>query len=130
MVDSDMPKLHLLRDDGTCEEMPVLEVDALFSTIRSRLNQYAIKSFTLTSLEGYCPVQGLGTVNGYAWYFRARWDGWTFEVNDKVILEGKYGTVNEAGWMPYQAALALIASGLHAYALTLAQPASDLGHGE
>ena len=26
------------------------------------------------------PVQGYGTVDGLNWYFRARWNAWSFEV--------------------------------------------------
>lgn len=32
------------------------------------------------AIGGFCPVQGLGTVDGLHWYFRARWESWRFEV--------------------------------------------------
>lgn len=31
-------------------------------------------------IDGFCPVQGKGTVDGMWWYFRARHDEWSFEV--------------------------------------------------
>ncbi|HZD70760.1 MAG TPA: hypothetical protein VFA45_18245 [Actinomycetes bacterium] len=31
-------------------------------------------------LGGYAPVQGEGIVDGHAWYFRARWAGWSFLI--------------------------------------------------
>lgn len=32
------------------------------------------------SIDGFCPVQGQGTVDGLNWYFRARHSAWSFEV--------------------------------------------------
>ena len=37
-------------------------------------------------IYGQCPVQGFGLVDGYPWYFRARWETWSMEIsNDKDI---------------------------------------------
>jgi hypothetical protein len=63
---------------------------------------------------GYCPVQGFGTVDGHPWYFRARWDGWSFDVGPAGIGAGdwdlsdpvfrqaeRYGDDFDASWMPF-----------------------------
>jgi hypothetical protein len=34
----------------------------------------------ITSIGGYCPCQADGTMDGFPFYFRARWDGWTLSV--------------------------------------------------
>lgn len=69
-------------------------------------------------LEGFCPVQGYGTVDGQSWHFRARGESWLFEVWAVGVSFGKdgrlpdpdpvwtvdadYGTSEfEASWMPY-----------------------------
>lgn len=31
-------------------------------------------------IQGFCPVQGYGVVDGLNWYFRARHSGWSFEA--------------------------------------------------
>jgi len=67
---------------------------------------------------GECPVQARGTVEGRAFYFRARHNSWSFapyedssvslemamdmdEANADFYLEGDYGqTEHEAGYMP------------------------------
>lgn len=79
-------------------------------------------------LEGFCPVQGYGTVDGLTWYFRARYDSWSFEVwrepfwNDGYTerlpdatamwsAEAEYeGGEFAASWMPFADAWALIES--------------------
>lgn len=33
-------------------------------------------------LAGYAPVQGTGTVAGNPFYFRARWEEWSFAISD------------------------------------------------
>ena len=71
-------------------------------------------------LEGFCPVQGYGDVDGLTWYFRARHDAWSFEVwrvpfrsdnetggclpvEDPVwMAEAEYGDAeHDASWMPF-----------------------------
>jgi hypothetical protein len=64
-------------------------------------------------LTGFCPVQGVGTVAGRRFYFRARHDSWSFSVayspeDDPVdiqlpdqgfLREGIFGTREDASWM-------------------------------
>ncbi|MBV9470945.1 MAG: hypothetical protein JO316_05465 [Abitibacteriaceae bacterium] len=75
-------------------------------------------------LYGYCPVQAEGVVMGKRFYFRARWDGWSFSAADTedvdpidiqlgeqgFFREGAYGQQNqdEASWMPYDDAAEII----------------------
>ena len=40
-------------------------------------------------IDGFCPVQGLGHVDGFSWYFRARWEEWRFEVYDAPFRCGE-----------------------------------------
>ena len=75
---------------------------------------------------GNCPVQALGTVLGRDLYFRARHDGWTFDVADRdgnlpsdgfrdsdgFYREGKYPN---AGWMPHRKAVAIVEQCLREY---------------
>jgi hypothetical protein len=75
---------------------------------------------------GNCPVQGFGTILGRDLYFRARHSGWTFDVadhagrlpsdgfqdSDGFYREGEY---RNAGWMPHQKAVAIIAACLREY---------------
>ncbi len=42
-------------------------------------------------LEGFCPVQGYGSVDGLTWYFRARYDSWSFEVWREPFIMTEYG---------------------------------------
>lgn len=72
------------------------------------------------SLGGYAPVQGHGMVDDHPWYFRARWDGWRFDVGPPGA--GEYpdweaqwqhaeqygGEMYEASWMPYDDAWGFI----------------------
>lgn len=30
--------------------------------------------------NGYCPVQAEGTIDGFPFYFRSRWDSWSLRV--------------------------------------------------
>jgi L-amino acid N-acyltransferase YncA len=68
---------------------------------------------------GNCPVQGFGSVLGRFLYFRARHDGWSFEVADHAgnlpsdgyfDSDGFYrdGDYPNAGWMPHRKAVAII----------------------
>ena len=38
------------------------------------------EGLTITSIGGYCPCQADGIMDGFPFYFRARWDGWTLSV--------------------------------------------------
>jgi hypothetical protein len=85
-------------------------------------------------LSGYCPVQGMGTVAGRPFYFRARHDAWTFAVSETPDLEAEdiyssekgfykqsaYGKPGgeEAGWMPLDEAETLIRHCAAEYAST------------
>jgi len=76
------------------------------------LNEQGIDGY----VEGQCPVQGCGTVDGYPWYFRARWESWSMEIaDDKTVdceclplvgyscsgwvVEEDWGAKYEAGYM-------------------------------
>jgi hypothetical protein len=51
-------------------------------------------------LSGYAPVQGVGTVDGHHWYFRARWQAWSFEI--AAPLDAGLGDLvgsDVAGWL-------------------------------
>jgi hypothetical protein len=51
------------------------------------------------TLNGYCPVQGKGHADGHPWYFRARWDSWSFSMSDDINgnpIEVRWG--KEPGW--------------------------------
>ena len=91
--------------------MPAVEhaTDAPYSKAGNNWNGY---------LDGFCPVQGYGLVDGLGWYFRSRWDAWTFEVfrtpidpisglpDEDPIWEmgADYGEEPDASWMPYSEA--------------------------
>ena len=75
---------------------------------------------------GNCPVQGFGTVLGRSLYFRARHDGWSFDVADHAGLlpsDGYHdsdGVYREAGrpnasWMPHEEAVKIIVACLREY---------------
>jgi hypothetical protein len=75
---------------------------------------------------GNCPVQAFGTVGGRELYFRARHEGWSFDVADHAgnlpsdgyrDSDGFYreGGCPNAGWMPLDAAVKIIARCLHEY---------------
>jgi hypothetical protein len=68
---------------------------------------------------GTCPVQGLGTILGRELYFRARHEGWSFDVADSAghlpsdgyqDSDGFYreGDYPDAGWMPLPEAVKII----------------------
>jgi hypothetical protein len=70
-------------------------------------------------IYGNAPVQGFGTVIGREFYFRARHDGWRFEVadhkgdwpsdaradGDAFYREGRY---DNASYMPFDKAMRII----------------------
>lgn len=75
---------------------------------------------------GNSPVQAIGTVLGRELYFRARHDGWSFEVADHAgnlpsdgfrDSDGFYREDNfdDASWMPHQKAVVIIERCLRGY---------------
>ena len=75
---------------------------------------------------GACPVQAFGTVRGRDLYFRARHEGWSFDVADHAghlpsdgyrDSDGFYreGGYPDAGWMPLREAVEIIARCLREY---------------
>jgi hypothetical protein len=75
--------------------------------------------FASYEVYGNCPVQGLGTVRGREVYFRARHDGWSFDIADRkgdlpsdgrAAPDGFYreGVYPNSGWMPLAEAVRLI----------------------
>ena len=77
-------------------------------------------------VHGNCPVQALGTVYDRDLYFRARNDGWSFEVADRLgrlpsdgyrDLDGFYreGGYPQASWMPMKEAIVIIEQCLREY---------------
>jgi hypothetical protein len=85
---------------------------------------------------GNCPIQGIGSARGRDLYFRARHDGWSFDVadhagnfpsdgfpdSDGFYRQGKYPN---AGWMPHREAVAIIERCLLEYTRWRAEPASS-----
>jgi len=73
-------------------------------------------------LGGNCPVQAEGTVDGHAFYFRARGNSWQFHVarcqseifdRDVFYHEQDYGDGPfDAGWMPEDEARGFIAEAI------------------
>jgi hypothetical protein len=68
---------------------------------------------------GHCPVQGFGTVLDRELYFRARHDGWSFDVADHAghlpsdgyfDSDGFYREADypNASWMPHTEAVKII----------------------
>lgn len=76
------------------------------------------------SIDGFCPVQGVGQVDDKFWYFRARHDEWSFEVytkscerelpkEDPIWLT--VGEHDNASWMKFSEAWALIEDSIAKY---------------
>lgn len=74
-------------------------------------------------IAGYCPMQAVGTFNGYSFYFRGRGIGWGLEVgapvghpgwyelpaNDAWYYEEDYtGPAKDAGWMGEDEAMVFV----------------------
>jgi hypothetical protein len=68
---------------------------------------------------GRCPVQGEGEIEGLPWYFRARWQRWSLEVetpNGLWSIESTYGdSPAAASHMPHDEAEQLIRQGLERF---------------
>ena len=91
-------------------------------------------------IEGFCPVQGTGTVDGLNWYFRARGEAWSFEVWREAF--GPYGELPmvdplwetyadygeddfDASWMPFSHAWRFIEESIEAFRQRETPPRSD-----
>ena len=48
-------------------------------------------------IYGAAPVQAEGTINGYLFYFRARWDTWTFSISENSDISPEDIDMPEAG---------------------------------
>lgn len=48
--------------------------------------------------HGFCPVQVEGTVNGHPFYFRARWDEWSFSISLNPDVDVVGMTSSEGGF--------------------------------
>ncbi|MGL5735424.1 MAG: hypothetical protein ACRCYS_11210 [Beijerinckiaceae bacterium] len=109
-------------------------VSALGAAIKPRLDadealwaehgEAAVAAFDATgavmkNIGGNCPVQAEGTVEGCAFYFRARGDEWQFHVaptdadifseRELFYIERAYGAGPfDAGWMPLHEAYGFI----------------------
>lgn len=73
-------------------------------------------------IAGNCPVEAEGTIDGSAFYFRARGKTWTFAVGDDPIgvpdwkYEQAYGdSPFAAGWMSEDEARQFITEGAERY---------------
>lgn len=73
-------------------------------------------------LGGNCPVQAEGTINGDAFYFRARGSHWSLGVGGGDPVGGpkwehgeSYGTWPDAGWMSEDEARGFIEKGAALY---------------
>jgi hypothetical protein len=76
----------------------------------------------IACLGGNCPVQAEGTINGKAFYFRARGTEWTIGIGgDEVLFPewsdgAPYGNgPYDAGWMPEEEARAFILASAEKY---------------
>ena len=94
----------------------------------------------LQSLGGNCPVQGLGTVDGLPFYFRARGEHWSFEVTheggDPPFTDAIWRTEREydggefaAGWMDRAEAVGFIAEAVALFRLEYGNAAGVCAHG-
>ena len=89
------------------------------------IEAFAATGATMDTIGGNCPVQAEGTVDGKAFYFRARGSRWTFtvaptqaEMFDAPVyhLEQPYGEgPYDAGWMPRHEALGFITAAIERY---------------
>ena len=74
-------------------------------------------------IYGHCPVQGEGTITvndqTLTWYFRARHDNWSFEVDENNDQSSHYvfykGEYHNASWMKYSHAWQIIQSCIDKY---------------
>lgn len=112
--------MDVISPDGSSHEMTKDEMDRLQASITKNLSERPLHSIIIKGLSGFCPVQGFGTVNDKEFYFRARGQQWTLEVEDKLVAGDIWGDgPYAAGWMPLEEAMRLIAAGLSEYANNL-----------
>ncbi len=88
-------------------------------------------------VSGVCPVQAWGEVRGRDLYFRARYDGWGFDIaDDRGVLPSDGGGIDSGGfrregnyplasWMPHTEAVAVIERCLKEYAAQVGPPPSS-----
>jgi len=83
--------------------------------------------YTIEWIDGPCPMQAWGTIDGDPFFFRSRWDRWSFAVDPALppddiespaqgffveeLYEGPYG----AGYMPEELPRKIIDREAHAY---------------
>jgi hypothetical protein len=73
----------------------------------------------IDTLNGNCPVQAEGTIDGHNFYFRARWQHWSIDIGGDDPCDSADFTYREAygddpysaGWMSDDEARAFIAKG-------------------
>jgi hypothetical protein len=138
--------LKIIQSDGTTRDMGQSEMDAMGEAVRRNVSaqeddDHARKGDGWEgAIYGACPLQGEGTVDGFAWYFRARGSSWSFEVSDSFSEadidathywdrsknywcdEGTYGTGYDASWMPFSVAWNLIESAIATYRASKSTP--------
>lgn len=81
------------------------------------------QSLVIESIGGNCPVQAEGIIAGEPFYFRARWQRWSFSVGGRDIImspafrhiEDWPGEPGSAGWMTFEEAISCIGRGAEAY---------------
>lgn len=72
-------------------------------------------------LGGNCPVQAEGTINGKAFYFRARGEHWSIGIGGDPVGDPEweccepYGSWPDAGWMTEDEARGFIADAAARY---------------
>lgn len=78
-------------------------------TDKINLDAHQISGLVIDSLSGQCPVQAEGTIMGRPFYFRARGNRWSFEVENQLTAQASYGEERyAAGYMPPNEAIAFI----------------------
>lgn len=79
------------------------------------------QSLEIDFLDGFCPVQAEGRLDGEPFLFRARGDRWSLSVGGRVLSdpawrhEESYGTWPDAGWIEEPEARRLIERGAALY---------------
>ena len=95
---------------------------------------------------GMTPVQCWGSLSGRGFYFRARWDYWSFQVGEDgllpvvsdederdldFLLESSYGDgAYDAGYMPFEDSRRIIADCIARYAADICGEDYDLTRAE
>ena len=119
----------------------VLGTDGYITPVPAKLRsdempRVPVEGVELDWIGGVFPVQAEGTIDGQPLYFRARGSGWEFWVGqpwtkDGFSIDGTYGSWPEAGHMPEDIAMHLIAAGCLAYrVIGKAKGEAEEGKGE